>query len=99
MIDTKHGPMGTLNGAVQADETYHLNTSKRAKGYKKGLKNEASIVALVDDNPRGVVTVSALGILVTLYYCNECKGRFKVTVLAAIHRMHRTGGVTPARLI
>jgi hypothetical protein len=50
---------------VQADETHHLNTSKRAKRYKKGLKNEGSIVALVDDNTRGVVTVSALGILAT----------------------------------
>ena len=36
MIVSNPGPMGTLGGAVQADETYHLNTSKRAKGYKKG---------------------------------------------------------------
>ena len=56
MTDAKPGPMGTLNGAVQADETYHLNTSKRAKGYKKGLKNKASIVALVDENTRTVRT-------------------------------------------
>ena len=36
MTDAKPGPMGTLGGAVQSDETYYLNTSKRAKGYKKG---------------------------------------------------------------
>ena len=56
MTDAKPGPMGTLNGAVQADETYHLNTSKRAKGYKKGLKNTASIFALVDENTGTVRT-------------------------------------------
>jgi transposase-like protein len=42
MTDLKPGPMGTLGGAVQADETYHLNSSKRAKGYKKGHSNKAS---------------------------------------------------------
>src|SRR5437762_1215908 len=56
MSVAKPGPMGTLNGSVQADETYHLNTSKRAKGYKKGLKNKASIVALVDENTKTVRT-------------------------------------------
>jgi transposase-like protein len=56
MTDAKPGPMGTLNGAVQADETYHLNTSKRAKGYKKGHSNKASIVALIDENTKTVRT-------------------------------------------
>jgi transposase-like protein len=56
MTDAKPGPMGSLNGAVQADETYHLNTSKRAKGYKKGHKNKASIFALVDENTGTVRT-------------------------------------------
>jgi len=50
MIDAKPAPMGSTGGAVQADETYHLNTSKRAKGYKKGHKSKASIVALVDED-------------------------------------------------
>jgi transposase-like protein len=56
MTDTKPGPMGTLGGAVQADETYHLNTSKRAKGYKKGLSQKASVLALVDENTGTVRT-------------------------------------------
>jgi transposase-like protein len=50
MIVSKPGPLGTLGGPVQADETYHLNTSKRTKGYKKGYKNKASIFALIDEN-------------------------------------------------
>ena len=56
MTDAKPGPMGTLSGAVQADEPYYLNTSKRAKGYKKGHSNKASIVALVDDNTKTIRT-------------------------------------------
>jgi transposase-like protein len=32
MTDAELGPMGTLSGAVQVDETDFLNTSKRAKG-------------------------------------------------------------------
>ena len=38
-------PMGDNGGNVQSDETYDLNTSKRAKGYK----NKASILAPVDE--------------------------------------------------
>lgn len=56
MIVANPGPMGTLGGAVQADETYHLNTSKRAKGYKKGLSQKASVLALVDENTGTVRT-------------------------------------------
>jgi transposase-like protein len=56
LIVTNPGPMGTLGGAVQADETYHLNTSKRAKGYKKGHSNKAKIVALIDENTGTVRT-------------------------------------------
>lgn len=56
MIVSNPGPMGTLGGAVQADETYHLNTSKRAKGYKKGLPQKASVLALVDENTGTVRT-------------------------------------------
>src|SRR3954471_2025124 len=45
----KHGaPMGGTGQQVQADETYYGNTSKRAKGYKRGHRNKASVVALVD---------------------------------------------------
>jgi hypothetical protein len=37
--------------SVQADETYYGNTSKRAKGYKKGHSHKQQIVALVE--PKG----------------------------------------------
>ena len=36
MSDLIPRPMGGKGKAVQADETYYGNTSKRAKGYKKG---------------------------------------------------------------
>jgi transposase-like protein len=45
----KHAaPMGGQGQQVQADETYYGNTSKRAKGYKRGHRNKSSVVALVD---------------------------------------------------
>ena len=40
--------MGGAGHQVQADETYYGNTSKRAKGYKKGHSNKSSVVALVN---------------------------------------------------
>jgi hypothetical protein len=42
------GAMGGEGGQVQADETYHGNTSKRSKSYRKGLKRKEAVVALVD---------------------------------------------------
>ncbi len=45
---TKRPPMGGEGGQVQADETYHMNTSKRSKSYRKSRSRKASIVALVD---------------------------------------------------
>jgi transposase-like protein len=50
MRDGKPTPMGSNGGAVQADETYYGNTSKRAKGYKKGHSNKSGVVALVDQS-------------------------------------------------
>jgi len=47
MRDDKPAPMGD-SGPVQADETYYGNTSKRAKGYKRGLSQKAGVVALVE---------------------------------------------------
>ena len=47
------GAMGGSGQSVQADETYYGNTSKRAKGYKKGHSHKAGIVALVE--PKGRV--------------------------------------------
>src|SRR5690348_713871 len=44
MIDTKAGPLGGEGKSVQADETYYGNTSKRAKGYKKGHSHKQQIV-------------------------------------------------------
>jgi transposase-like protein len=46
-------PIGGKGQTVQADETYYGNTSKRAKGYRKGHRHKASIVALVE--PKGRV--------------------------------------------
>jgi transposase-like protein len=51
MIDDKAGPLGGEGKSVQADETYYGNTSKRAKGYKKGHSHKQQIVALVE--PKG----------------------------------------------
>ncbi len=49
MTELNPGPMGGGNNEpVEMDETYYGNTSKRAKGYKRGLKSKASVVALVD---------------------------------------------------
>src|ERR1700733_1160972 len=48
-------PMGGKGQVVQADETYYGNTSKRAKGYRKGLRHKQSIVALVEPKGRARV--------------------------------------------
>lgn len=48
MTDLVPAPMGGSGSAVQADETYIGNTSKRAKGYKRSLSRKNSVVALVD---------------------------------------------------
>jgi transposase-like protein len=48
MIDPNPGPMGGEGQSVQADETYYGNTSKRAKGWKKGHRHKEQIVALVE---------------------------------------------------
>jgi transposase-like protein len=48
MEDASPAPMGNAGNPVQADETYYGNTSKRAKHYRKGMKNKAQVVALVE---------------------------------------------------
>jgi transposase-like protein len=45
--------LGGEGKIVQADETYYGNSSKRAKGYRKGHSHKAQIVALVE--PKGHV--------------------------------------------
>jgi transposase-like protein len=54
MADLNPAPMGGQGSSIQADETYYGNTSKRAKGYKKGWKNKSAVVALVE-KPAGRV--------------------------------------------
>ena len=53
MEDDNPSPLGGEGKSVQADETYYGNTSKRAKGYKKGHSHKQQIVALVE--PKGKV--------------------------------------------
>ncbi len=48
MSDPKPSGMGGAGHQVQADETYYGNTSKRAKGYKKGHSHKSGVVALVN---------------------------------------------------
>jgi transposase-like protein len=48
MADIAPTPMGGEGSAIQADETYYGNTSKRSKSYRKGHSQKASIVALVE---------------------------------------------------
>jgi transposase-like protein len=47
------GPMGGEGQSIQADETYYGNSSKRAKGWRKGHQHKEQIVALVE--PKGRV--------------------------------------------
>jgi transposase-like protein len=51
MDELNPAPMGGEGLVIQADETYYGNTSKRAKGYRKGLRHKQSVVALVE--PKG----------------------------------------------
>lgn len=51
MNELNPSAMGGEGRSVQADETYYGNSSKRAKGYRKGHSHKASVVALVE--PKG----------------------------------------------
>jgi transposase-like protein len=68
-------PLGGEGKSVQADETYYGNTSKRAKGYKKGHSHKQQIVALVE--PKGkaraahVKTATKRGMVGTYHKCDE----------------------------
>jgi len=53
MEETAPAPLGGEGKSVQADETYYGNSSKRAKGYRKGHRHKQSVVALVE--PKGRV--------------------------------------------
>jgi transposase-like protein len=52
MKETNPTPLGGEGQPIQADETYYGNSSKRAKGYRKGHRHKASIVALVEPQGR-----------------------------------------------
>jgi transposase-like protein len=52
MKDMNPAPMGGNGQSVQADETYYGNSSKRAKGYRKGHSHKASVLALIEPNGR-----------------------------------------------
>jgi transposase-like protein len=55
MADLEPSPMGGEGQSLQVDETYYGNTSKRAKGYKKGHRHKAGVVALVEPKGRARV--------------------------------------------
>lgn len=52
MNELNPAPMGGEGQKIQADETYYGNSSKRAKGYKKGHRHKAGVVALVEPHGR-----------------------------------------------
>lgn len=53
MKDAAPTPLGGEGKSVQADETYYGNSSKRAKGYRKGHRHKEQVVALIE--PKGRV--------------------------------------------
>jgi len=53
MKELNDTPMGGEGKSVQADETYYGNTSRRAKGYRKGLRHKQGVFALIE--PKGRV--------------------------------------------
>jgi len=52
MNELNPGAMGGEGQTIQADETYYGNSSKRAKGYRKGHSHKAGVVALVEPQGR-----------------------------------------------
>ena len=55
MKDDNPTPMGGEGQSVQADETYYGNSSKRSKGYRKGHRHKAGVIALVEPKGRARV--------------------------------------------
>ncbi len=52
MAELNLTPMGGEGQSIQADETYYGNTSRRAKGYRKGLRHKQGVFALVEPQGR-----------------------------------------------
>jgi transposase-like protein len=55
MTGMNAGPMGGEGKSIQADETYYGNSSKRAKGYRKGHSKKSGVIALVEPKGRARV--------------------------------------------
>jgi transposase-like protein len=55
MKELDPSPLGGDGQAVQADETWYGNSSKRAKGYEKGHSNKSYVVALIEPQGRARV--------------------------------------------
>lgn len=77
MKDEKPTPMGGKGQSVQADETYYGNSSKRAKGYRKGHSHKAAVFALVE--PKGRART---------FHLNRAKGATVRDLL--VTNVHRT---------
>jgi transposase-like protein len=69
--------MGGEGKSVQADETYYGNSSKRAKGYRKGHSHKAAVVALIEPKGRA-----------RLFHLNRAKGKTIRDLL--VTNVHRT---------
>jgi len=52
MNESNPSPLGGEGKSVQADETYYGNSSKRAKGYRKGHSHKAAVMALIEPEGR-----------------------------------------------
>ncbi len=77
MNEVSPTPMGGKGRSVQADETYYGNSSKRAKGYRKGHSHKAAVFALVE--PKGRVRT---------FHLNRAKGATVRDLL--VTNVHRT---------
>jgi transposase-like protein len=91
MTSKNSAPMGGVGQQVQADETYYGNSSKRAKGYKKGHRYKSSVVALVDPNSgecrafkvNSALAMNVRGVLVT----NVLRSSILVTDEASVYKL------------
>jgi len=89
MRNDKPAGMGGVGHQVQADETYYGNTSKRAKGYKKGLSHKSGVVALVNPatgEARAFQVKGATAVMVReILYTNVHRGTTLVTDESALY--------------
>ena len=90
MADTDKTPMGGTGQSVQADETYYGNTSKRAKGYRKGLRHKTQVIALVEPHTGRVRTFTGKNAtaaeMATLLRTNVDRASILVTDESGLYR-------------